>query len=54
LLISEIEDEEEPRSWSLWNTTDPVALKEGLLRTGLPDYGAEYAGKVFVFENEDN
>lgn len=43
-----------PRQYSLWRTTDPVALANGKVVPGSGDFAAHYANNVFVFENEDN
>lgn len=43
-----------PRQYSLWRTTDPVALKSGRVIPGVGDFAAHYANNVFVFENEEN
>jgi len=42
------------RTWSLWRQTDPVALFNGKVAPGVPDYTVAYANNMFVFENEDN
>jgi adenylate kinase family enzyme/YHS domain-containing protein len=54
LLLQEVEENQEPRSWSIWKQIDPVALYEKKLVQGKPDYAAEYAGHVFVFDSEKN
>lgn len=38
-----------PRQWSLWKTTDPVALKNGQVEQGVPEFAAHFANNVFVF-----
>lgn len=43
-----------PRQYSLWRTTDPVALLNGRVVPGVGDFAAHYANNVFVFENEEN
>ncbi len=43
-----------PRQWSLWKTTDPVALKRGQVEQGTPEHAAHFANNVFVFQNEEN
>jgi adenylate/nucleoside-diphosphate kinase len=53
LLTSEIDEEKEPRRWSLWKLVDPVALAEGKVLIGKPEFGCEYNGHVFVFDNEE-
>ena len=56
LLTAGIDDENFylPRQWSLWKTTDPVALSKGQVEQGSPDYAAHYANNVFVFVSEEN
>ena len=54
LLTSELDEGKEPRQWSLWKQLDPVALAQGKVVTGKPDVAAEFGGKVFLFDNEDN
>jgi adenylate/nucleoside-diphosphate kinase len=54
LLTSELEEGKEPRQWSLWKQIDPVALAMGKVVIGKPDLGTEFAGKVFVFDSEEN
>lgn len=49
-----VDDGQLPRQYSLWRTTDPVALKNGRVAPGSGDYAAFYANNVFVFESEDN
>lgn len=53
LLTQEIEEEKEPRKWSLWKTVDPVALQDGKVLIGKPEFGCEYNGNVFVFDSEE-
>jgi len=48
------EDGTLPRQWSLWKTVDPVALKEGQVVFGVPEFACHYANNVFVFLTEDN
>ena len=43
-----------PRQWSLWKTTDPVALSKGQVEQGSPEFAAHFANNVFVFQNEEN
>ena len=43
-----------PRQWSLWRTTDPVALSKGKVQPGSPEFAAHYANNVFVFSSEEN
>lgn len=43
-----------PRQYSLWRTTDPVALAEGKVVPGNPEFSASYANNVFCFETEAN
>lgn len=48
------EDGTLPRRWSVWKTVDPVALKEGQVVLGLPEFACHYANNVFVFLTEGN
>ena len=43
-----------PRTYSLWQQTDPVALLNGKVVPGQPENAVCYANNMFVFENEDN
>ena len=43
-----------PRQWSLWNQTDPVALFDGKVQQGTPDFAASYNNNVFLFVSEEN
>lgn len=43
-----------PRQWSLWKNIDPVALHNGKLVPGLPEFAAAYANNMFVFAEEKN
>ena len=43
-----------PRTFSLWAQTDPVALTQGKVIAGLPEFAVCYANNMFIFENEDN
>jgi hypothetical protein len=43
-----------PRQWSLWKTSDPVALYEGRVEPGVPENAAHFANNVFVFANDVN
>lgn len=54
LLLQNIEEGQEPRAFSIWKQVDPVALHNTVLVQGKPDYAAEYAGNVFLFDNEEN
>jgi adenylate/nucleoside-diphosphate kinase len=54
LLTQDLEDDKEPRQWSLWKQIDPVALSEGRVAEGTAEFAVEYAGKVFVFVDEKN
>ena len=54
LLTEGLEENQLPRKWSLWKQIDPVALSQGKVIQGLPEYGAHYNGNVFVFSTEDN
>lgn len=49
-----IDEGQLPRQYSLWRTTDPVALSQSKVVPGVPDFSAHYANNVFVFENEAN
>lgn len=42
------------RQYSLWGTTDPVALTKGKVVMGVPEFAAHFANNVFTFENENN
>ena len=42
------------RKWSPWGLIDPVELKNEKLIAGKFEFAAEYAGRVFVFDNENN
>ena len=42
------------RKWSPFMQTDPVALSKGKLVQGKTEFAAEYASRVFLFENEEN
>ena len=39
------------RKWSAWGLIDSVELERGRLVVGKFEFAAEYAGRVFVFEN---
>ncbi len=54
LLSEGIEEGEVPRKWSLWKQIDPIALVEGKVIPGQPDYAASYNNNVFVFSSEEN
>ena len=56
LLTEGIEMEEGnlARQWSLWRQTDPVALFNGQVLKGVPEFAVEYANNVFVFVDEKN
>ena len=54
LLLQNIEEGQEPRAFSIWKQIDPVALLNSILVQGKPEYAAEYAGNVFLFDNEEN
>lgn len=43
-----------PRQWSLWKQIDPVALFNGKVLAGTPEFACHYNGNVFVFGNEEN
>lgn len=58
-LLTDEGDEETnilPRTsqWSLWRTTDPVALQKGNVEEGSPEYAVHFANNVFVFQTEEN
>ena len=53
-LTSGKEEGELPRRWSLWKQTDPVALFNGKVVEGVPDFAASFNDKVFLFETEEN
>jgi len=40
--------------WSLWRTIDPVALMNGKVEEGLPEFAVHFANNVFVFSTEEN
>ena len=42
------------RKWSPWGLIDCVELERGKLIAGKFEFAAEYGGRVFVFENENN
>lgn len=42
------------RKWSPWQQTDAVELAKGRVVPGKTDFPCEYAGRVFLFDNEDN
>lgn len=42
------------RKWSPWGLVDCVELNRGKLMMGKFENAAEYAGRVFIFENEQN
>ena len=39
------------RKWSPWGIVDPVQLKRDKLVNGKYEFAADYAGRVFLFEN---
>jgi len=41
-----------PRTWSLWQQTDPVALYEGKVIPGVADNVVCYANNMFAFSSE--
>jgi YHS domain-containing protein len=43
-----------PRKWSLWKQIDPVALFNGKVMQGTPEFACHYNGSVFAFGNEEN
>lgn len=49
-----LEEGQVPRSWSIWKQTDPVALFDGKVIMGQPDFAATYADRVFLFGVEEN
>lgn len=54
LLLQEVEENQEPRSFTIWKQVDPVALHETKLIQGKPDFPAEFSGNVFLFDSEIN
>lgn len=42
------------RKWSLWKQVDPVALFNGKVIQGSPEFACHYNGNVFVFGSEEN
>jgi hypothetical protein len=53
LLSEGIEENQIPRTWSLWKQIDPVALSSGKVIVGSPDYAASYHNNAFVFSTEE-
>ena len=43
-----------PRTWSLWQQTDPVALLDGKVIPGAPENAVAYANNMFAFASEEN
>jgi len=54
LLTEDLKENELPRKWSYWKTTDPVALFNGKLIPGSPEFAASFHHNVFVFSSEEN
>ena len=55
LLTVNLTEEKLARMWSLWAQIDPVELllKDKVVN-GKAEFAADYAGRVFMFDNEDN
>lgn len=43
-----------PRTWSLWQQTDPVALHQGKVIPGAAENSASYANNMFAFSSPEN
>lgn len=54
LLTTGLEEMKLSRRWSAWQQTDPVELTKGRLIPGKAEFACEYAGRVFLFETEEN
>jgi YHS domain-containing protein len=54
LLTEGLEENYLPRKWSLWKQIDPVALFNGKVVQGSPEFACHYNGNVFVFGTEEN
>jgi adenylate/nucleoside-diphosphate kinase len=54
LLTVGLEEKKLVRKWSKWGIVDPVELFRSRLVNGKSEFAAEYAGRVFLFENEKN
>jgi len=54
LLTVGLEEKKLVRKWSQWGIVDPVELLRSRLVSGKSEFAAEYAGRVFLFENEKN
>jgi len=56
LLSRNIEEDGQPmRRWSLFREIDPVLLStQKIVKVGKPEFACGYAGRAFVFVNEEN
>ncbi len=54
LLTQQLEENEVPRKWSVFQQVDPVQLFNGKLKTGKAEFPCAYAGRVFLFVSEEN
>lgn len=54
LLTEGVEEGALPRKWSLWKQADPVALLNGKVIQGSPEFACHFNGNVFTFGSEDN
>ena len=54
LLTVGLEEKKLVRKWSKWGIVDPVELFRSRLINGKSEFAAEYAGRVFMLENEKN
>ncbi|KAL4506760.1 hypothetical protein ABPG72_001181 [Tetrahymena utriculariae] len=54
LLTQGLEEQKLQRCWSPWQQIDPVELFKGRVVVGKSDYACDYAGRVFLFDNEQN
>ncbi|EGR31735.1 hypothetical protein IMG5_103090 [Ichthyophthirius multifiliis] len=54
LLTQGLEETKMVRKWSPWQQVDPVELSKGRLLIGKGEFACDYAGRVFLFENEEN
>lgn len=46
-----LEEQRVFRKWSVFGVIDVVALSDSKLLIGKSEFAAEYAGRVFLFEN---
>lgn len=46
-----LEEKKLVRKWSPWAVVDPVELSRDRLINGKSEFAAEFAGRVFLFEN---